>query len=150
KGMKQKLGIVIAFMHNPDVLVLDEPTSGLDPLMQSNFIDLVNEEKKKGKTILLSSHMFEEVERTCDNVLIIKDGRIIKQSDVAALKSEQRKTYIVKTKDGEEEFHVRGEELSAFIKKLGTMDVLSLDVKAQGLEEIFMSFYGKENLEGGK
>ncbi|MEG1425844.1 MAG: ABC transporter ATP-binding protein [Raoultibacter sp.] len=150
KGMKQKLGIVIAFMHNPDVLVLDEPTSGLDPLMQSNFIDLVNEEKKKGKTILLSSHMFEEVERTCDNVLIIKDGRIIKQSDVAALKSEQRKTYIVKTKDGEEEFHVRGEELSAFIKKLGTMDVLSLDAKAQGLEEIFMSFYGKENLEGGK
>ncbi|MEG2212111.1 MAG: ABC transporter ATP-binding protein [Raoultibacter sp.] len=150
KGMKQKLGIVIAFMHNPDVLVLDEPTSGLDPLMQSNFIDLVNEEKKKGKTILLSSHMFEEVERTCDNVLIIKDGRIIKQSDVAALKSEQRKTYIVKTKAGEQEFTVRGEELGAFIKKLGTMDVLSLDVKTQGLEEIFMSFYGKENLEGGK
>ncbi|MEG2262672.1 MAG: ABC transporter ATP-binding protein [Raoultibacter sp.] len=150
KGMKQKLGIVIAFMHNPDVLVLDEPTSGLDPLMQSNFIDLVNEEKKKGKTILLSSHMFEEVERTCDNVLIIKDGRIIKQSDVAALKSEQRKTYLVKTKDGEQEFSIRGEELGAFIKKLGTMDVLSLDVKTQGLEEIFMSFYGKENLEGGK
>ncbi|MEG1518117.1 MAG: ABC transporter ATP-binding protein [Raoultibacter sp.] len=150
KGMKQKLGIVIAFMHNPDVLVLDEPTSGLDPLMQSNFIDLVNEEKKKGKTILLSSHMFEEVERTCDNVLIIKNGRIIKQSDVAALKSEQRKTYLVKTKDGEQEFSIRGEELGAFIKKLGTMDVLSLDVKTQGLEEIFMSFYGKENLEGGK
>ncbi|MEG2304395.1 MAG: ABC transporter ATP-binding protein [Lachnospiraceae bacterium] len=150
KGMKQKLGIVIAFMHNPDVLILDEPTSGLDPLMQSNFIDLVNEEKKKGKTILMSSHMFEEVERTCDNVLIIKDGRIIKQSDVATLKSEQRKTYIVRTKDGEEMFNICGEELGEFIKKLGTMDVLSLDVKTQGLEEIFMSFYGKENLKGGK
>ncbi|MEG0570815.1 MAG: ABC transporter ATP-binding protein [Oscillospiraceae bacterium] len=150
KGMKQKLGIVIAFMHNPDVLILDEPTSGLDPLMQSNFIDLVNEEKKKGKTILMSSHMFEEVERTCDNVLIIKDGRIIKQSDVATLKSERRKTYIVKTKSGEETFNIRGEELGDFIKKLGTMDVLSLDVKTQGLEEIFMSFYGKETLKEGK
>ncbi|MEG0912282.1 MAG: ABC transporter ATP-binding protein [Oscillospiraceae bacterium] len=150
KGMKQKLGIVIAFMHNPDVLILDEPTSGLDPLMQSNFIDLVNEEKKKGKTILMSSHMFEEVERTCDNVLIIKDGRIIKQSDVATLKSEQRKTYIVRTKDGEEVFNIRGEELGEFIKKLGAMDVLSLDVKTQGLEEIFLSFYGKETLKEGK
>ncbi|MEG0771440.1 MAG: ABC transporter ATP-binding protein [Clostridia bacterium] len=150
KGMKQKLGIVIAFMHNPDVLILDEPTSGLDPLMQSNFIDLVNEEKKKGKTILMSSHMFEEVERTCDNVLIIKNGRIIKQSDVLTLKSERVKTYIVRTKDGEEIYNIRGEELSEFIKKLGTMDVLSLDVKTQGLEEIFMSFYGKETHKGGE
>ena len=58
KGMKQKIGIVVAFMHDPEILILDEPTSGLDPLMQSRFIDLITEEKKRGKTILMSSHMF--------------------------------------------------------------------------------------------
>lgn len=77
KGMKQKLGIVTAFMHDPDILILDEPTSGLDPLMQSRFIDLVAEEKKRGKTILLSSHIFEEVERTCDRVGIIRQGKLV-------------------------------------------------------------------------
>jgi len=77
RGTKQKVGIVCAFMHNPSVLVLDEPTSGLDPLMQSIFIDLIKEEKDAGKTILLSSHMFEEVEGTCDRIAIIKQGKLI-------------------------------------------------------------------------
>ena len=66
KGTKQKIGIICAFMQDPDILLLDEPTSGLDPLMQNEFIDLILEEKERGKTILLSSHIFEEVERTCD------------------------------------------------------------------------------------
>lgn len=65
KGMKQKVAIVCALMHDPAVLILDEPTSGLDPLMQNRFIDLILEEKQRGKTVLMSSHMFEEVERTC-------------------------------------------------------------------------------------
>ena len=72
KGMKQKIGIVCAFMHDPDVIILDEPSSGLDPLMQNIFIDLILEEKNKGKTIFMSSHIFEEVERTCDRTAIIK------------------------------------------------------------------------------
>ena len=75
KGMKQKLGIVAAFMHDPRILLLDEPTSGLDPLMQNRFIQLLDAEKARGKTILLSSHMFEEVERTCHRVGIIRAGR---------------------------------------------------------------------------
>lgn len=99
KGMKQKLGIVAAFMHNADVLILDEPTSGLDPLMQNRFVELVLSEKAKGKTILMSSHIFEEVEKTCDNVLIIKDGRIVKQSDAQTLKNSQRKGFLVKPTD---------------------------------------------------
>ena len=66
--MKQKIGIVAAFMHDPTILILDEPTSGLDPLMQSRFVELIEEEKKRGKTILLSSHMFEEVEKTCQQI----------------------------------------------------------------------------------
>lgn len=76
-GMKRKLAIVTAFMHDPDVLVLDEPTSGLDPIMQQRFIDFVKEEKKRGKTILLSSHIFTEVDATCDEISIIKDGHLI-------------------------------------------------------------------------
>ncbi len=158
KGMKQKLGIIAAFMHDPDVLILDEPTSGLDPLMQSTFTQLVLEEKKKGKTILLSSHIFEEIERTCDNVLIIKDGRIIKQSDIKALKSSQRRAFVVKTDSVEAlrgfgfeigseredgcEVYVRGEDIDRFIKKLGTLNVTGLDVKSQSLEEVFLNFYG--------
>lgn len=72
KGMKQKLCIISAFMHDPDILILDEPTSGLDSLMQKRFIELIAKEKEKGKTILSSSHIFEEVERTCDRVGIIR------------------------------------------------------------------------------
>ena len=86
KGMKQKVGIVAAFMHDPEVLILDEPTSGLDPLMQSRFVELILEEKAKGKTILMSSHMFEEVERTCTRVAIIKKGRLVAMDAVETLK----------------------------------------------------------------
>ena len=76
KGTKQKVGIVVAFMARPDILLLDEPTSGLDPLMQSTFIDLVRRERDRGATVLLSSHLFEEVERTCDRVGFIRAGRL--------------------------------------------------------------------------
>lgn len=160
KGMKQKVGIITAFMHDPEVLILDEPTSGLDPLMQNTFIDLILEEKKAGKTILMSSHMFEEVERTCDAVLIIKDGRIAAEKNIAALKSSKRKGYIVQTAQIEElkamgfevgkitgagiEVYIKGEEIDSFIKKLGGIHVTSLDIKAQNLEEIFLNFYGME------
>ena len=101
RGMKQKLGIVIAFMHDPDVLILDEPTSGLDPLMQNRFIELIKSEKSRGKTILMSSHIFEEVEKTCDNVLIIRDGRIVAHSDVQTLKDAQRKGFLIKPENVE-------------------------------------------------
>ena len=82
KGMKQKIALVLAFMHDPDIILLDEPTSGLDPLMQEKFCKLVLNEKKRGKTILLSSHIFNEVEKTCDRVTIIKQGKIITEVDM--------------------------------------------------------------------
>ena len=72
-GVKRKLAIVTAFMSDPQILILDEPTSGLDPVMQQNFINFIVEEKKRGKTILLSSHIFSEVDATCDRIAIIKD-----------------------------------------------------------------------------
>lgn len=162
KGMKQKLGIVAAFMHDPEVLILDEPTSGLDPLMQNRFIELVLSEKKNGKTILMSSHMFEEVERTCDHVLIIKDGLIVANSDIKTLKSTQRKGFLIKSDDvikdlqqlqnygfngtiqGDTiELYVTGDQMKQFVKLLCQLHVLDLDVKSQSLEDIFMHYYAK-------
>ncbi|MCL2755780.1 MAG: ATP-binding cassette domain-containing protein [Firmicutes bacterium] len=82
KGMKQKIALVLALMHDPEILILDEPTSGLDPLMQEKFCELLLREKERGKTIMLSSHIFNEVEKTCDRVMIIKQGRIITEVDM--------------------------------------------------------------------
>ena len=92
KGMKQKIGIVAAFMHDPEILLLDEPTSGLDPLMQNRFIELVEKEKAKGKTIVLSSHIFDEVEKTCDRVGMIRNGKLIKEVTIDELRHSQLKT----------------------------------------------------------
>jgi ABC-2 type transport system ATP-binding protein len=164
KGMKQKLGIITAFMHNPEVLILDEPTSGLDPLMQNRFVELILSEKAKGKTILMSSHIFEEVEKTCDNVLIIRDGRIVKQSDVQTLKNSQRKGFVIRPLEvasatkllreaGFEvcaaagdtvEVFVTGENVDGFIKTAAQFTVLNFDAKSQSLEDVFMQFYGRE------
>lgn len=163
KGMKQKLGIVTAFMHDPAVLILDEPTSGLDPLMQSRFVELILEEKKRGKTILMSSHSFEEVEKTCDNVLIIKEGKIINQSDVQTLKSRQRRIYLLRPTDSEQaglllqengcefelaaddliEVTVMGDDIDRFIKIAAHISLQDFDVKTQSLEDVFMNYYGR-------
>lgn len=93
--MKQKVGIVAAFMHDPDIHILDEPTGGLDPLMQNTFVKLINEEKEKGKTILMSSHSFSEVDRTSDRVGIIKDGKLVAIEKIRKLQSMQRKVFNV-------------------------------------------------------
>jgi ABC-2 type transport system ATP-binding protein len=164
KGMKQKLAIVTALMHDPEVLILDEPTSGLDPLMQNRFLEVMAEEKAKGKTILMSSHIFEEVEKVCDNVLIIKDGRIVKQADVQTLKASQRKGFSIRCTEGAElagqlssagfeaslvdrdrlEVIVTGENIDSLIKICARFNVLAFDVRNQSLEDIFMQYYGKE------
>ena len=82
KGNKQKVGLVIALQHRPELLVLDEPTSGLDPLMQQSFYALVREAQAEGRSVFLSSHILSEVERTCDRVAIIRDGVLVKVDSV--------------------------------------------------------------------
>ncbi len=138
KGMKQKLGIVAAFMHDPDILILDEPTSGLDPLMQSRFVELVAEEKKRGKTVLMSSHMFEEVERTCDRIGIIRKGRMVAIDSAGALHERHTRSYTVTL---ENEAAAR-----AFAADFGGIcNGVHVTVAArQSLEEIFMNYYGGE------
>lgn len=146
KGMKQKIGIVAAFLHDPEILILDEPTSGLDPLMQSRFIDLVAEEKAHGKTVLISSHMFEEVERTCDRIGIIREGRMAAVDSAAALRERHIRRYTV-TLENEA-------AAEAFAKDFGGIREgreVTVTTK-QSLEEIFMDYYGAkmDASEGGR
>ena len=163
KGMKQKIGIVCAFMDtNSDILILDEPTSGLDPLMQNRFVELVLSEKKQGKTILMSSHMFEEVERTCDRTAIIRAGKLVAVEEIEKLKEGRQKNIEVTFKDsamaeafatdfpraayqaGGRTVTARvGRNLDSFVKKAGEYTIVDLDVRTQSLEEFFMHFYGE-------
>ncbi len=160
KGMKQKIGIVAAFMHNPDVLILDEPTSGLDPLMQNRFVELIKDEQSQGKTILMSSHSFDEVEKTCNRVGIIKQGRLVSVEEIHALKSAQAKTYIIEFATEKEaidfkkhDFKVVEQnenivkvalkgEMSPLLRCASEYSVKSFETKTQTLEELFMHFYG--------
>ncbi len=136
KGMKQKTGIIAAFMNDPEILILDEPTSGLDPLMQNRFIELIKQEKERGKTILMSSHIFDEVERTCDRVGIIRGGRLVTVDSIDALRQRHVRTYTVKLADEK--------QAAGFSDDFGgTREGCSVTVTArQSLEEIFMNYYG--------
>ena len=123
-------------MHDPQILILDEPTSGLDPLMQSRFIQLVDQEKKAGKTILLSSHIFEEVERTCHRVGIIRKGKMAAVDSVETLRDRHTRTYTV-TLSSPELARSFAEDFG------GTWDGAKATVTArQNLETIFMHYYG--------
>ncbi|MEX1378243.1 MAG: ABC transporter ATP-binding protein [Eubacteriales bacterium] len=162
KGMKQKLGIIAAFMHDPDVYILDEPTSGLDPLMQIEFSELIDEENKKGKTILMSSHIFEEVQKSCSRVGIIKDGRIAAIEDVKELIAQKTKTYLVtlgsskdvdfilKSEFESEKVNENTVKISTvypfkdFYKMLLQCDVISLDSQQMSLENAFMKYYSSK------
>lgn len=162
KGMKQKLGIVAAFMHDPAVYILDEPTSGLDPLMQNTFVELLLEEKERGKTVLMSSHNFEETYRTCDRAGIIREGRLVAVEDVHSLKSSQRKAFLVTlgSRSDLDQLRAAGLEIGRiskntvevfvagnyeqFVTALAKCKVLGLDVVTQTLEQIFLKYYGRE------
>ena len=86
KGNKQKVGLVVALQHRPDLLILDEPTAGLDPLIQQTFFALVREAREAGRTIFLSSHIIDEVDRTCDRVAIIREGRLVQVDRIEAIR----------------------------------------------------------------
>lgn len=159
KGMKQKIGIISAFLHDPDIYILDEPSSGLDPLMQNKFIELIKKEKKKGKTFLLSSHIFEEVEKTCDRIGIIKEGKIVEIDTLENIKEKRVRKYVLtfSTKKDLNAFKKEGfkitEELTnnltieinndfdKFIKVLPKYKLLNLSNLSLSLEEIFLGYY---------
>jgi ABC-2 type transport system ATP-binding protein len=162
KGMKQKIGIVCAFMNNPDIIILDEPTSGLDPLMQNKFLELILSEKAKGKTIFMSSHIFDEIERTCDRTAIIKEGCLVAIEDLKTLSQSKRKSYVITflteemaSSFAKEDFEVKeskGNQVTVLVKgninplihTLDKYEVTTLDIKTQSLEDLFMHYYGGE------
>ncbi|OAB35299.1 ABC transporter ATP-binding protein [Paenibacillus glacialis] len=162
KGMKQKVGIVATFMHDSAVIILDEPTSGLDPLMQKVFIEIVLEEKSRGKTFLMSSHSFPEIERTCDRAAIIKDGVIIAVKDIHELQSMQRKLFevtfanhsdaksfiesglLIESHEGDRvRVAVQG-NYDKFVEETAKYRVRNIDIFTQNLEDIFMNYYDRE------
>ncbi len=161
KGMKQKVGIVAAFQHDPAVLILDEPTSGLDPLMQNRFIALIQEERARGKTILMSSHMFEEVERTCHRVGIIRDGRLAAVDTIDALKAAQVRKYVITLEteaaavafagepgltvggvDGAQATVMVQNNIGVLTAAMARHPVTNIAAPSQNLEDIFLHYYG--------
>lgn len=174
-GMKRKLAVVTAFMHNPDILVLDEPTSGLDPIMQEVFIEYIKEEKAKGKTILLSSHIFSEVDATCDRIAIIKDGHIVSTVVANDIRHNESKTFKMEfaTKEDFERFRreveypkimdvtsvkrhrnqakvmIEDKDINQFFDIISGYELKFLSEIKFTLEDYFMKFYDRnENTKG--
>ena len=162
KGMKQKLGLVAALMHDPAVLILDEPASGLDPLMHNRFISIIRAEKKAGKTIFMSSHRFDEIEHTCDRAGIIRSGSLVAVEDITILRAGQRKKYTITFAENQAatDFTQTGfdiisktenvvdvvvqDNLDRFLAVLTNYPVTGLDSGQLGLEDVFMQYYGKD------
>ncbi len=173
-GMKRKTAIICAFMSDPDIIILDEPSSGLDPEMQERFVNLIEEEKRKGKTILLSSHIFEEVDACCDRIAVIKDGKIVSNFVADELKHKSTKQYKLtydSKKDKDEAFKalnkdgfkvvnnekndcalyvfVDEKDSNSFIKAIKKEGLKDFSEKKETLEDYFMSFYKEEKTYGG-
>lgn len=161
-GNKKKVGIVQGLLHEPKLIILDEPTSGLDPLMQQKFFELLEEENKRGATILFSSHILNEVQRLCDRVAIIKEGRIIKVEKISTLKQNNYKKFKIETSKNLNEVHFniagvsnlkvknnmvsflfRG-NINSIMKSISQIEIINLSVEDPDLEEIFIHYYEKE------
>ncbi len=160
KGNRQKIGLVLAFMHRPDLLVLDEPTSGLDPLLQDEFVRLVRETVRDGRTVLLSSHELDEVQRLVDRLSIIKDGRIIVTDTVQGLRDSAPRTIefrfdtavapdafadldgvrTLQCADGRIVLSVRG-PVAALLRVAADLDPVDVTARPADLDELFLNYY---------
>jgi ABC-2 type transport system ATP-binding protein len=155
KGMKQKIGIIQAFMDDPEMVIMDEPTAGLDPLLQQKFYEFLLNQKKKNKTMFFSSHILGEVDKICDRVGIIKDGNLIALEDVATLKRKRGKNIRLKIKENPETFKgpenmkikngwiefIASDNIDSWIKIFSEYTVLDLVINDFSLEDIFIHFY---------
>ncbi len=163
KGMKQKTALVAAFMHQPEIIILDEPTTGLDPLMREEFKKIIKQEKERGTTIIMSNHMFDELEETCDRIAFIKNGRIIDICDMNKLRHLPYRDYNIVFKDVGDylSFRYSGSDIleyddkhkslvvritlkdsNDFVKKIEKLDIVSFSEKRHTLEEYFLNKVG--------
>src|SRR5712691_6315328 len=160
KGMRQKIGIVLAFMCDPDVLILDEPTSGLDPLLQKVFNEFLLEEQARGKTIFMSSHIMSEVEKVCHRIAVIRRGELVTVEEVEALREKAGQRVIVEFGDpvtmeelaripgvsnvshSNGSYHLNvGGSMDALIKAFSQHEVKRMLAEEAPLEEVFLKFY---------
>lgn len=167
-GNKQKVGLVQAFAHKPDLIFLDEPTLGLDPLVQQEFYRLVDEVKAEGRTVFVSSHNLPEVERLCDRVAIIREGHLVAVEEVAELKRKRLRqielTFATRVPVAEFDlpgvrdavqmdrtlrFFVEGTPgvLDSVIKRAAGFSVVDLKHEQASLEDIFLTYYRKEGVD---
>ena len=163
RGNRQKVGLISATFHEPELLILDEPTSGLDPLMQEEFLALVDEERERGCAVFISSHELDEVERVCDRVGIVRGGRLIAVERIGELLGKARRTITVdvadeagldrlRTIEGVDDLQLADHratfkfagDLDPVIKALGEVHVLDLEATRPNLEEVFLTYYREE------
>ena len=162
-GNKQKLGLILALMFEPELLVMDEPTVGLDPLLQAKIYEILEDVKKRGTTVFMSSHNLPEVERLCSRVAIIKDGKIVTTEDIQSLKNKRIHVVTVHFNGAfnKNDFQFDGVsvgqelpeglildvkgDINPLMKKLANFQLKDLEITHASLEEIFLEFYqGKE------
>src|SRR5689334_12695262 len=163
RGNRQKIGLILATFHSPELLILDEPTSGLDPLMQEEFLALVAEERERGCTVFLSSHELDEVERVCDRVGIVREGRLIAVERIHDLLGKARRSATLEldepaglaaelgalpsvsdpqVSDGKLTFKVAG-DLDPVLKAIAAHHVSDMELTHPTLEEVFLTYYGE-------
>ncbi len=158
-GNKKKVGIIQGLLHSPKLIVLDEPTSGLDPLIQKKFFDIIIEENNKGATVLFSSHILSEVQRICDRVAIIKEGRIIQTQKISDLQSNSYKKVSFAISDNEKyeginldgiaDINVNSKHISfiykgdcnLLLREIAKYNLKDIDISDPELEEIFIHYY---------
>lgn len=141
RGNRQKVGLVQALMHEPDLLILDEPTSGLDPLMQQEFYELVHEATAAGRTVFISSHILPEVEALCDRVAIIREGKIVAVDAVKNIKANALRRVRASYSDGRVvEREVRG-ATGEVVRELATSDLVDFSTLEPTLEDVFLAYY---------
>ena len=157
-GNKKKVGIVQGLLHSPKLIILDEPTSGLDPLMQQKFFDLIKDENKKGATVFFSSHILSEVQKLCDRVAIIKEGKIIRTDNIDNMNDAHYKNITFTTDkvskndfeipgvnelsiEGNKVSFIYGGDLNKIIEIINSKNIIDLTISEPTLEEIFMHYY---------
>ena len=140
KGMKQKTALVAAFMHSPDIILLDEPTTGLDPLMRDAFINIIREEKARGATIMMSNHMFDELEETCDYVAFIKDGKIIDIVDMEEIHNRPFREYLI-TFSSKEDYESVNVEHSEILESHPEINGFLVKVKNEHVDDMFLELH---------
>lgn len=163
RGNRQKVGIIQAFMHRPDVLIMDEPTTGLDPLMQEAFFQLIRDTKARGAAVFMSSHNFSEVQRTCDRAGIIRSGHLVKEQDIIDLNHSHQQRFTITFADeppvtnlaalrkvtvtgheGHDVTLVVEGDLSPLLQLLAKHKVARLTSRSVDLEQEFLQFYGED------